>query len=404
MSDQQQPQQIEQEKPGDDLRSALLSSVAEVEAKTPGSTGRLADVAPKSEPASGKPVAETPDAEKQNVSPASGERGPDGKFLPKKDATAAPDKAAGEQKTTDSAKSAQTGTEAAKADAAPATWRAEAKAAWQNLPEPARKILGEEIAKRERDFAQGIEAKTREFQQVKSQFDEIEQAIGPRRAAWQATQGGVGAALKQLLAYSDFAGSDPAGFIAEFSHRMGVDLNALLTGQPAAQQAAAGDPAMRAEINGLKSQLQQLQGGMQNTQVASIKSEFDAFENEKDQTTGEDAHPFYRDVRDSGHLMPEIQLVKAEHPEWSPRQVISEAYDRTVHKLSDVRTRMQSLQDQRAQAEQEKATRAAAASNARKFVNGSAPGPQAGAAAPANSLRDEIAANFYALQGGASRL
>ncbi len=393
MSDQKQAET-------DDLRGALLASVAEIEEKTPGSTGNLADVAPKPVKESAPPVsADVPDAKVAPSPAASGERGPDGKFLPKKDTAAAPEKAAGEQKPDTAAKAAPTGTEAPKADAAPATWKAEAKIEWSKLPPAVRS----EIERRELDIARTVTQKATEFNQLKSQFDEIEQAIGPRRAAWQATQGGVGNALKQLLAYSDFAGSDPAGFIAEFSHRMGVDLNALLTGQPGAQQAAP-DSVLSREVTELRNQLQQLQGGMQNTQVTQIKSEFDAFENEKDPATGEDAHPFYRDVRDSGHLMPEIQLVKTEHPEWSPRQIISEAYDRTVYKLSDVRVRMQSLQESRAQADKEKADRAAAASNARKFVNGGAPGPQAGAAAPANSLRDEIATQFYALSGGAKRL
>lgn len=385
----------------DDIHSALRASIGEIEEKTPGSTGKLAEVAPK--PA--LTGAEKPDAAADKGSSAgdSGSRAKDGKFLPKKPDETASDKPitqATDKKPDESAESAKDG--AVSIDAAPATWKAEAKAEWKNLS----LTIRQEIERREKDIARTVTQKAQEFSQLKGQFDEIEQVIGSRRAAWQATQGGVGAALKQLLSYSDFAGSDPAGFIAEFSQRMGVDLQALLTGnQGARQQAAPEIVQLQQTINGLTQRLQQFEGHTQQTQVSSLKSEFDAFENEKDQTTGDYAHPFYADVRDSGHLLPEMHLVKQEHPDWSPRQIMAEAYDRTVYKLSDVRTRMESMKEQRATAEREAKDRALAASNARKFTSGSPPGPNVnGSAAPKDSLRDEIAANYAALASGTGRL
>lgn len=381
----------------DDIRSALLATVGEIEQRDPGSTGELAQVVPKT--ADPSPSAKPEDTQLEKPA-ASGDRDDKGRFVPKaKDDAVEPSKETAPVKET-STLSAEPKADAPKADEAPGTWKPEERLAWKGLPATAKAA----ILRRESEFGKAGAQRAQENQQLKAQLDEIDTVIGPRKAAWQATQGGVSNALKQLLAYSDFAGSDPAGFIAEFSQRMGVDLNGLMNSGHSAPQVAPEYAQLQQTINGLQQRLQQFEVQNQQVQVSTLKSEFDAFENERSDD-GEPKHPFYSDVRDSKHLLPEIHLVKQEHPDWSPRQVIAEAYDRTVYKLSDVRTRMQTYTEQRAAQVKEKADRALAASNARKSVTGGPPSPgfNGNAASPNASLRDEIAAVYHSVANGDSK-
>ncbi len=387
----------------DDIRSALLASVAEIEEKTPGSTGKLAEVQPKSAPVSAatEPKAVEADASGKGAAPAKDPA--TGKFLSKDKAPAVnPDAKLAPE-------SAKPGAESAKADAAPGSLPADIKAEWPTLS-PATKAF---LVKQEQERGQAAGKAGFELRQLKAQYEPIDQLLGPRRAAVVAQHGSVETWLKQVLDYSDFAGADPEGFLAWYLSQPNigsrVDLNKLLGHGPAG--GAQGDPALASPavqkltqtISGLERRLQQFEGNSQTREVASTASELDAFENEKDDG-GNAKHPHFATLRDAGVLLPEMHLVRQGNPNLSFRQIVAQAYENAVWKHSDTRNTLLADQRQKALEDKEAKERADAASRARKFVTGQSPGKVSPSDAPKENLRDEIAAQVYASYDGSKRL
>lgn len=402
MSDQAGITGIPKDDEPDDIRGALTSAISEIEDKSPGSMGNLA--APAKADVEKKTAAAATVAPK-DAKPAEGtERGPDGKFLPKgaapAAATATPDK---------NAPPAPEGTDKPVSDGPPGTLPANIKAEWETYP-PSVKAF---IAKRETDLSQAAGKAGFEINRLTKQWEPVEAIIGPRRAAIVAQQGSVENWLDQLVKYSDFAGADPEGFMGWFLSQPNiasrVNLEKLLGAAPQGGQqgaALANDPVVKQlqqTITGLTSRLQQFESGIQQQRVNSDISELDAFEAEKDQA-GSLAHPHYAALRDNGQLGPEIQIVRNQHPEWSVRQVIAQAYENAVWKNPETRTQLLTTQEQKAREEKEAKDRAAAASTARKFVTGNPPGPTSPPGTQSNDLRAEIAANYYKTAGEPARL
>lgn len=379
------------DKEPDDIRTALLGSIAEIEEKTPGSTGKLADRAIKAEPEPKPEVKDEPKAEAPDKDPATG------KFVAK-------DKPAEQKPAAESADSAKP--EPSK-DAAPGTLPADIRATWEALPPNVKAFM----AKRETDLSQAAGKSGFEINQLKQKYEPIEALLGPRRAAVTAQHGSVETWLEQLLNYSDFAGQDPEGFLAWYLSQPNigsrVDLTKLL-GQPTqdgAQDQVLASPAvqkLQQTIGVLERRLQQFEGTTQQQKVRSDTSEIDAFEAEKDES-GNQKHPHFATLRDTGVLLPQLQIVNQQHPEWSMRQKIAQAYEQAVWVHSDTRNTVLTTQEQKAREEAEAKVRAEAASRARKFVSGGPPTAPSSAGSPKDDLRAEIAANFAAVASAGDR-
>ncbi len=397
----------------DDIREALLSSIQEVEERTPGSTGGLADVAPKQSTTGAedaKSEADPADPRKTASGAAPG-RDETGKFLPK-DKTAEPAKATATTEATKGQESPKPGAvEAAKpTDAAPGSLPQAIQAEWAALS-PSMKAF---VAQREKDMGLAGGKAGAELRQLKSQYEPIEALIGPRRAAVVAQNGSVENWLDQILKYSDFAGADPEGFIAWYLSQPNigsrVDMNKLLGGgQPGQAQggaALATDPVVQKltqTISGLERRLQTFEGNTQQQQTMTLASELDAFEGEQD-ASGSPKHPHFATLRDQSILLPEMHMVRQLHPEYSTRQVIAEAYENAVWKHSDTRNSLLAQQQAKSQEEAEAKARAEAASRARKFVTGQPPSAAlANGGGPKDDLKAEIAANYAAAMEGTTR-
>lgn len=386
----------------DDIKSALLASVAEIEEKTPGSTGKLAEVQPKVAPVvTPEPKEVTEQDAKKDATGAAVRDPATGKFLPK-------DKSAEVVKTTEakpSAESAKTGAEGVKPDAAPGSLPADIKAEWANYS-PATKAF---LVKQEQERGQAAGKAGFELRQLKAQYEPIDALLGPRRAAVVAQHGSVETWLKQVLDYSDFAGADPEGFLSWYLSQPNigsrVNVEKLLGQAPAGAQGdpALASPAVKAlqqELSGLKSQLQQFKGGFEQRETTSFASELDAFENEKD-GAGNPLHPHFATLRDNGVLAPEMHLIRQADPNLSFRQIVAKAYENAVWKYSDTRNTLLADQRQKALEDKEAKERADAASRSRKFVTGQPPGPTTPPGAPKDDVRSEIAAQMYqALEAG----
>lgn len=382
----------------DDIRGDLAAAIETVETNAPGSTGRFAGVAKQEKPSGdADPLAAKEESPKQPSSKPDGERDASGKFKPVKDKSGvekSPDE------TNKQASPAQPGAEA-KADAVPGGIPPNVKAEWDKLPPDVRQF----IAKRENDLATQAGKHGNELNQVKTKFDELEQHIGPRRAALVANFGSAGAAVKRLLDLSDYASTDPSGFIAYLAQQNGIDLKAL-AGLKADEAAANPSAAIHQEFlqrfNGLESKLQTFEQSQQQQRHNANAAEIAAVANETDDQ-GNKLRPFFDELRTQ--LGSYISAVRQENPAWTPRQVTEEAYDRAAWATKGVRERLlASNSDARSQDEGAKA-RAEAAERARKSQIGDPPNRfNAPSGGSKGSVRDDISQAVYASMGGSARL
>lgn len=228
----------------------------------------------------------------------------------------------------------------------------------------------------------------------------LEQVISPERINAWAMNGGMqpAQAVHQLLALSDFAGRDPAGFIKYMAQENGVDLEELVLGMDP-------DEAVDPKYAALEKQLAELQGHVQGqTQQQQqavhdrVVDEVIAFASEKG--PGEQLlRPYFEELGQS--VMPFISMVKAQNPSWPNGQVLQEAYERACWSTPSVRAKMQQAADTVGAAERlrAEAAKADAARTASASVRSGAPtATPAAPNDPSRNLRDTIKASIAAAQ------
>jgi hypothetical protein len=236
----------------------------------------------------------------------------------------------------------------------------------------------------------GVNAQQQRFARLES----VEQAITPERMnAWAISGMAPAQALGQLLALSDFAGRDPAGFIKYMAENNGVDLEELVLGQEPVdpQYKALQDELaqMRAHIDG------QAQQQLQNQHNQTVNGVV-AFASEKGQD-GNLLRPYFDEL--GSEVLPFISAVKAQNPNMPHNQVLQEAYDRACWGTPSVRAKMQAAANAAGDAERlrsgvDKVERARTASVS--VANGT---PSAAPTPPndaSRSLRDTIRASMAA--------
>lgn len=229
-----------------------------------------------------------------------------------------------------------------------------------------------------------------------SEYDLLEQQIGPRREAWATNGMSPAVAVNQLFALSDFAGKAPGDFVMWFADQNKLDLDALLDARDAALSNV--DPV----VSTLQQTVQQLQGqiGQFTTQQAEAAhnerlSLVQNFAAEKD-GAGMPLRPYYADV--AGTIGGFISALKQQNPNMPNVEVLQKAYDNACWADTTVRAKMHTQVD--AQTKQRAAEAAARARAAGSSVHGG-PAGEAGTV-PNNgnrSLREELVANFNAQRG-----
>jgi hypothetical protein len=257
---------------------------------------------------------------------------------------------------------ATAGTEAKPLEA-PATWTPEQKAQWGTIPRP----LQEAYLKREKEFAQGIEAKANELKEVRAFREALEPVIGPHRQ-YLMQAGSVEAGIKNLLDTSSFAAQHPVQFIQWFAQQKGVDLSTM-------QQQPQGEvnpevAQLRQMVNGLQGQLQQFTSHAQEQRQRTLTSEIEAFANAKDQQ-GAPLRPHFETVR--AEIFELIPLIRAKNPAYSVTQVMEAAYERAVRVNDEVWGKIQSEKAEKDRLAKEAAERAAKAKLALKSLTGGSP-------------------------------
>lgn len=267
---------------------------------------------------------------------------------------------------------------------APATWKPEAKAAFASLPD----LVKAEVLRREKEVAQGFDAKANEIKQARAAVEALEPVIGPHRQYLEQQAGSVQQGIKNLLDTSAFAAQNPMGFIQWFASRKGIDLGTM-------QQQPEGDQnpvvaQLQQEVYGLRGQLQQLVGSSEEQQLQQRASEIQAYATEKD-ASGQPLRPHFEDVRKEVFGL--IPLIRSENPNWSVRQVMDAAYTKAVRLNDDVFSREQAAKAEKDRLAREAADRAQKASLSRKSLTGSSPvGETQRKASKGRTVRDDILA------------
>ncbi len=316
-----------------------------------------------------------------------GQRGPDGKFLPKT--------------------AAEPGAAVPEADEPPSSWRPATKALWTEIdakfgPEQS-KLLKEELRKRENDFKNGIMAKDAELRTAKPFYDEIQPQIAKHEYLWK-DQGITNAqAVGHLLNLNANFRRDPAGTILGLAKSAGLDITKLAEG--ANQPGGTTDPQLAPlyqHINGLTQQLHELQNGIAAQTTTAASSEIQSLIDEKD-ATGQPARPHFANDAVFQEIQTLIPILQKQNPAWSPRQVTQAAYDKAVYLVPETRQQMIDAQSGKTKADADAQARQRAAEAAASTARGGPPNALNGKVDP-KDLRGTLSARLQAHYNGGTRL
>lgn len=135
---------------------------------------------------------------------------------------------------------------------APKTWRKEALAAWETLPQ----VVKDEVAKREEDMFKGLES----YKERASIGDNFFQAVAPHMGHLQAAGVNPYEEVNGLLEYSKImrfgSQQEKMGLLSSIAQEYGIDLLDLAEAAPVIPYV---DPALKA----LQQEIQQLKSGRQ---------------------------------------------------------------------------------------------------------------------------------------------
>lgn len=249
----------------------------------------------------------------------------------------------------------------------PVKWSAEDKSAFAGLAPEAKRL----VAKLERERTAEFTRKTQDLAVQRRSVEGVMQAIEPRKQAWAMAGVSPEMAVAQLLAYSDFADRDFAGFIRHIAQERGVDLNQLLTAH-----AAPTDPNIQAvhkDISEIRTAVEGMQTSAAAAHQTRVQSEIEAFR-------ADPAHAFFDDVReDMGRV---FQAGLAE--------TLKEAYDLACYRNPDVRRRIEDSKRIAADTEAAEARRVAEAKARAGGVTGAPAHGSQPARQPAKSIRESL--------------
>lgn len=184
----------------------------------------------------------------------------------------------------------------------PATWPEQEKQFFAALPPAMQHAYVARAQAFHRDYTQKTQAIAQQRQQLQQQFahySDLDRVIQPHMQQWALNGMNPATAVSQLIALSDFATNDPAGFIKYFSNLRGIDLRQL--GSP--EQEEYIDPqvaALRQPLAQVQAQLNQMQQHFTQSQQAaeqqrytqafnSVNAGIDNFARQ----TGPDGQPLY---------------------------------------------------------------------------------------------------------------
>lgn len=174
----------------------------------------------------------------------------------------------------------------------PDRWSAERKATFTALPREAQQLLLDREGEVDKAFTQ----KTQELAEQRKQYEAVDQVLAPRRQALAQAYGNEATALSHLFQLSDYANSDPEGFVKWFCQQRGINLQGV---QPAQSGDEYVDPVtqqLQAQVKGITQTLDNFKQESQAARSEKIRNEIAEFEAEKDES-GAALRPYFNDVK-----------------------------------------------------------------------------------------------------------
>lgn len=232
----------------------------------------------------------------------------------------------------------------------------------------------------------GVEEQANSFRELAA----LQQVITPQRVgAWAMNGMTANQAVSQLLALSDFATADPAGFALQFCAQHGIDIGRL------AESYVPPDPAVLALQRQLAETQQQVQHFTQGAQEAQLNSTISVIE-QFALAKGADGNllrPHWDELTASNSIMPFIQSERAANPNASAADILNAAYDRACWGNPAIRAKMQSATEASRLADQRKVSEAARAASSSVTGAPAATG-NANDNTGGRSLREDLTAAF----------
>ena len=283
------------------------------------------------------------------------------------------------------------------AAAPPATWSAGAKAIYASLPEVARK----EIAKREQDYARGIQQYAEKAKVADSFMREAQPYEAMLRNEGSNPVAALSSFLKQAYTLRTASPQERGRLIMETAQKFGADLSPYL-GQQAEQP--AGQTQDLSQVQALVQQLvsphlQKIQQWEQQQQTAQqrqeqqmeqeIQSQIESFQSATNED-GSPKHLYFENVR---------PLMSAFFANGQAKD-LEQAYDMACFANPEVRAALIADQQRTADAARLDEAKRKAGSARNASFNPTGQGGIGIAGATQSSLRDELAAQLDAATGG----
>ncbi|QGH72932.1 MAG: hypothetical protein [Siphoviridae sp. ctdEk19] len=275
-------------------------------------------------------------------------------------------------------------TPATTAQAAPRTWKPEAAAIWEQIPEAARA----EIARREEDMFRGIE----QYKEHAQFGHKLQKVLSPFMPVMQqhgvAPEALVGNLLNAHATLSFGKAEEKLALFQKLAQDYGVDLVTAAANTPYIDPAVA---QLREELRMTRGQLSQLVGGQREAAVAGVQKTVNAFADEVG-ADGQKLRPHFDEVAEDIAL-----LLKA-----GRANDLQDAYDRAVWANPVTRAKEQQSRETAAAAKAKaEAEKAAAAAKAATAANVRTSARAATASAPKGSMDDTLNEVFEAIQARA---
>lgn len=269
---------------------------------------------------------------------------------------------------------------------APAHWRAEDREMFSKQTPEAQRFL----MNRDRETAAVVTRKTQELAERGRGYDEIERVLSPRMQNFARQGMTPGQVMTQLFALSDFAETDPAGFVRYFAQQRGIDLAAISAPPRPADPRDVQFSQLQQRLNQIEAEKISQQQQEAQARQAALSTEISDFQAAKDAT--------------GAPLYPHFEAVKAEMAALlgaGRADSLKTAYDMAVWANPQAREAELSRMERVKQAERDRAERerAAKARVAGSSITGQPVG--AGAVPTFDNVESELRYHFTA---GAGRL
>ena len=268
----------------------------------------------------------------------------------------------------------------------PATWPADEKARFAQLPRETQDYLLLREKEREADYTR----KTMEAAEARKSADELTRTLDPYKQQMELAGISPAQAIQRLLAAQRFLETNPQDAIKWLAQSFNVDLGSFAP----KEEEAYTDPALKAmrdEVNQLKAQLNQRQQVEQQQSVSEVQKQINEFQGAKNED-GSLKYPHFEKLRTvMGPLV-------------AQGKTMVEAYNETQYILPEVRERLQSENAKAAQSEALKKAEEARKAKA-KDVRGNnqvirSRGTASEDGGKPGTLRQELAKNLADLQSG----